>query len=88
MVISTDSGVYEARNSLKKMEEILSPSSFVRISRFEIVNLKKVFSFDLSMAGTIRVIFDGGTETWVARRYVKSIQEKLNILSKGGGEHE
>ena len=74
--------------TLKEFEDILDKDCFVRISRFEIVNLKKVFSFDLSMAGTIRVIFDGGTETWVARRYVKSIQEKLNILSKGGGEHE
>lgn len=88
ITVCCEDASYESKLTLKEFEDILDKDCFVRISRFEIVNLKKVFSFDLSMAGTIRVIFDGGTETWVARRYVKSIQEKLNILSKGGGEHE
>ncbi len=88
IVVECEGGVYGSRLTLKEYEEILDRDSFVRISRFEIVNLKKVFSFDLSMAGTIKVIFADGTETWVARRYVKSIQEKLNDLSKGGGIRE
>lgn len=88
IVVNCESGVYGSRLTLKEYEEILDNDIFIRISRFEIVNLKKVFSFDLSMAGTIKVIFGDGTETWVARRYVKTIQEKLNDLSKGGGIRE
>ncbi len=88
IVVKCESGVYGSRLTLKEYEEILDRDIFVRISRFEIVNLKKVFSFDLSMAGTIKVMFGDGTETWVARRYVKTIQEKLNNLSKGGGIRE
>ena len=68
---------------MREFEEILDKGYFVRISRFEIINLQKVFSFDLSMSGTIRVIFDGASETWVARRYVKDILRKLDKMNKG-----
>ena len=84
LIVSTDNGNYETRMNLKELEDILDDSSFVRISRFEIVNLKKVSSFDLSISGTIKVNFDDGSETWVARRYVRTIQEKLRL--KRGGE--
>ena len=81
VVISTVSGVYEARNSLKKMEEILSPSSFVRISRFEIINLSRVSGFDFSIEGTVQVYFDNGSFTWVSRRYVRIVQHTLERLT-------
>ena len=84
VVINTDTGNYDSRLNLKKLEEMLNPISFVRISRFEIINLSKVFGFDFSMEGTVQVYFDNGSFTWVSRRYVHLIQQTLGLLTKQG----
>ncbi|MCR5249115.1 MAG: LytTR family transcriptional regulator DNA-binding domain-containing protein [Lachnospiraceae bacterium] len=86
--VCTDTKQYETRSTLQDLEAALEEKSFVRISRFEIVNFRKIRSFDLSISGTIRLYFENGTETWVARRYVRSIQEKLRASLRGGERNE
>ena len=86
LMVCTDGGTFEARCSLKEMEKKLDPESFVRISRFELINMERVSGFDMGLSGTIRVAFDDGSAAWVARRYVRTIEQRLDQLTAKGGQ--
>ena len=73
------SGEFTLRLRLYEIEERLKPHHFVRISNSEIVNLKKVKSFDLSFTGTICVVLSDGSKTYASRRYVAKLKEVLGI---------
>lgn len=75
----TAKGEYTLRLRLYELEERLDKNSFTRISNSEIINLKKVKSFDLSFSGTICVSMSDGTVTYVSRRYVNKIKQVLGI---------
>lgn len=70
---------YTLRQRLYELEEQLSKQSFVRISNSEIINLKKVRNFDLSLSGTICVTMSDNTTTYVSRRYVSKIKQVLGL---------
>ena len=70
---------YGLRMRLYEVEERFRGSSFVRISNSEIINLKTVRSFDLSLAGTICVALKNGETAYVSRRYVSRIKEALGM---------
>lgn len=72
-------GEYLLRLRLYEMEERLPSNHFVRISNSEIINLKKVNNFDLSLTGTICVKLADGTTTYVSRRYVSKLKKILGI---------
>lgn len=84
--ICTGEGVYDSRKTLAWLETVLNADRFVRISRFEIVNIRKIARFDFSMAGTVHIVFDDGNVTWAARRYVRTIQQMLDRMNAGRGE--
>lgn len=75
----TNKGNYLLRLRLYEVEERLEKFSFVRISNSDIINLKKVKSFDLSFAGTICITLSNGTVTYVSRRTVSKIKKLLGI---------
>ena len=84
--IRTGNGIYESHKSLSFLEQLLNPERFIRISRFEIVNIRKIASFDFSKAGTVHIRFDDGTVTWAARRHVRTIQQALERIETGEEE--
>jgi DNA-binding LytR/AlgR family response regulator len=67
------------RFRLYELEEKLVGTKLIRISNSEIVNLKKVKSLDLSIAGTITMKFDNGEKSFVSRRYVDKIKHYIGI---------
>lgn len=73
----TDTDKYLLRSRLYEAEERLNRHQFVRISNSEIINLKKVKSFDLSFTGTIFVELKNGAATYVSRRCVSKVKEIL-----------
>ena len=75
--IVTINGIYRARQSLRSFEETLS-RTFLRVSRFEIINLKMVRKYDFTIGGTLRIEFENGMETWASRRYIPLIKERLS----------
>ena len=75
--VVTTEGIFKAKQSLQSIESILS-RSFLRVSRFEIINIKKVRKYDFTLVGTLRVEFDNGMETWASRRYIPLIKERLS----------
>ena len=72
-------GVYSIQEKLYELEERLDTGQFFRISKSEIVNLKKIRRLDLSITGTIKVILSDGTETYTSRRNVTKLKQCLGI---------
>lgn len=79
VIAVTDQGEYILRLRLYEVEQRLRQDVFVRISNSEIVNLKKVKNFDLSIAGTISIRLSDGTTSYVSRRFVPKIKKILGV---------
>ena len=75
--IVTQNGRFYLKQTISYLESVLDPRQFVRISRYEIVNLSKVVSFDFTLAGTLRLELSGGMETWASRRCIPAIRKRL-----------
>ena len=70
---------------LYELEEKLDEKQFFRISKSEIVNLKKIKRLDMSVAGTIKVIFADDSFSYTSRRNVTRLKQALGY-KKGGKE--
>lgn len=75
----TEYGKYKLKMRLYEAEERLQKNKFVRISNSEIVNIRKIKKFDLSLTGTICVSLTNGTITYVSRRYMSKIKKILGL---------
>jgi len=79
--ISSDDGTYWLKMTLQDIEKALNPSMFLRVSRYDIVNLQKVQRFDFSVSGTLRIELEDGREAWASRRFIPAVKERLKRRS-------
>lgn len=77
--VVTTKAEYVLHLRLYEAEDKLCQKNFVRISNSEIINIKKVKKFDLSMPGTIYVSMSNGDTSLVSRRYVAKIKDSLGM---------
>ena len=70
-------GIYTVQKKLYELEEELGARNFIRISKSEIVNIRKIRNLDLSVTGTIKLVMKNDYETFVSRRNVAKIKERL-----------
>ena len=71
----TIGGDYTIKDALTRVEEILDPAWFVRISQSEIINLKYLKNWDFVGGGVIQVKMEHGIVSYTSRRYAKQIHE-------------
>ena len=75
--VKTGDKVYAVSKALYELEAELGDRYFVRISKSEIVNIRKIKNLDMSVTGTIKITMKNGHEAYVSRRNVARIKEKL-----------
>lgn len=70
---------YKIKSKLYEVEKM--NVDFIRISKYCVVNLLHLKSFDMSEPGKIVVNFDNGEQENVSRRRIKDIKQYLNERS-------
>lgn len=77
--IESKNGEYKSRIRLYELYGRLNKNKFIKISRYEIINLDYVKKLDLSFKGTIAVEFKNGSISYVSRRYLKEFKKALGF---------
>ena len=75
--IESEDGTFWLKATMQFAEQNLNPSAFLRISRYEIINLRKVRRFDFSNSGMLSVEMEDGVKLWASRRFIPVIRERL-----------
>lgn len=74
------SQVYETKQKLYELEELLKEKYFLRVSKSALLNLMKVKSVKPALNGRFIAILQGGEEIMISRKYVPELKKAL----KGG----
>lgn len=74
--------VYETKQKLYELEEILREKYFLRVSKSLLLNLMKVKSIKPAFNGRFTAILQSGEEIMISRKYVPELKKALK-----GGAH-
>lgn len=80
MFIYCSKQVYENRQKLYELEEILKEKYFLRVSKSLLLNLMKVKSIKPALNGRFVAVLQSGEEIMISRKYVPELKKAL----KGG----
>lgn len=75
--IYTQSKVFETKQKLYELEEILKDKRFLRISKSTLLNLMKISSIKPALNGRFTAVLYSGEETVISRKYVPELKKAL-----------
>lgn len=78
VIAKTEDNEYHISKKLYEIEAELGQLGFVRISKSEVVNIRKINRLDMSFTGTIKIIMQCDYETYTSRRNVAKIKQLLS----------
>ena len=73
----TQNKVYETKQKLYELEELLRDKHFVRISKSAILNLMKIRSIKPALNGRFTAVLNSGEEIIISRKYVPEFKKAL-----------
>ena len=76
--VVTTKGKFVVRKKLYEMNNLLT-KDFVKISQSEIANIKFIKNLDLSIRGTIVIVYKNSDIIYVSRRLLKDFKTKLGL---------
>lgn len=71
--------VYESKQKLYELEELLTNISFLRISKSIIVNLGKISSLRPALNGRFEAVLLNSEKIIISRQYVNDLKKRLGI---------
>ncbi len=71
--------VYEVKSKLYELEEQLSKTEFIRVSKSSILNLNKIGSLAPSLGGRFEAKLKNGEKVIISRQYVNSLKDVLGL---------
>ena len=77
--IYCDGKVYESKNKLYELEEMLTGNDFLRISKSVIVNLRKIKKVVPAFSGRFETILENDLKVVISRQYVNELKKRLGI---------
>lgn len=73
----TQSEVYELRQKLYEVEELLRQKHFLRTSKSTLLNLMKISAIKPALNGRFTAVLFSGEETVISRKYVPELKKAL-----------
>lgn len=71
--------VFEVKQKLYEMENMLSSTEFMRSSKSTILNLEKIKRLSPAFGGRFEAMLDNGEKIIISRQYVPVLKERLGI---------
>ena len=77
--VCAETVVYQSKLKLYEIEELLSQSDFLRVSRQVILNVSKIRSVASAGGGRIEVMLANGEKLIVSRQYAPMLKERFGL---------
>jgi len=75
--IYTKGNVYESKQKLYELEQLLSDKHFLRVAKSTILNLMKISTIKPALNGRFTAVLGSGEQVIISRKYVPELKKAL-----------